>query len=630
MTNISAHAENAAPTQADRLSALRAQMTAKGVQAYLIPRSDEYMGEYVPACAERLAWMTGFTGSAGIAVVTEDEAAVFSDGRYTIQLKTQVDAKYFETADMFTPGAKGWIADHAPNGAKIGYDPRLHSEAEIKALASSLKSRGIELTPIDGNLVDAIWTNRPAVPASTVEAYPEQYAGRSAADKREEIAGLVDQAGGHATILTMPDSIAWMLNIRGTDVPHNPFALSYATVRANGDVDWFIDRARVPSALIKSLGNHVRIVDPSDLKNTLVTLAQDAKVGGKPVLLDSATAPIWFRQTLEQAGAKIAHQTDPCVEPRALKNAAEQAALTSAHIRDGVAVSKFLRWLEMEAPKGQLTELSVEQKLYDFRAANGDLKDTSFDTIAGWAGNGAIVHYRATKQSNASIKGDGLLLVDSGAQYIDGTTDITRTIAVGIPTEDMRRHFTLVLKGHIGVADLKFPEGVSGAAVDVMARKALWAEGLDYAHGTGHGVGCYLSVHERGAGISSRFTAALKAGMFISNEPGFYLEGKYGIRLENLVLVKEDGQLNEGRLKKRLGFETVTLAPFDRRLVMVELLEDAELKWLNDYHARVYQTLAPHMDAAESAWLKTACAPLKKNVKPVPQVTKIKAPRPQP
>lgn len=603
--------KNSPKSAAHPLQALRAIMKQYSIQGYLVPHADEYQGEYLPPAAERLHWLTGFSGSAGAAVVLQNKAVVMSDGRYTLQLKNQVDPALFETADLFDPGPARWIVDHAGRGAVIGYDPRLYTEAQIGAIENILKPAGITLSAIEDNLIDAVWHNRPPPPASIVQAFSEAIAGRPAADKLDEVAGIIKSEGGYAAIISLPDSIAWLLNIRGSDVPHNPLALSYAVVHANGDMDWFIDPARVPSTVAAKLGNRVRLVPPVDLDTSLDALARAASA---PLFVDRASVPVWFRQKLEGAGATVSHMPDPCIGLKAIKNASEQRAIRNAHERDGVAMVRFMAWLDREGVSGKLSELDIEQKLLDFRRADPAFRDTSFDTIAGWGPNGAIIHYRATPQSSRMIQPPGLLLLDSGAQYEDGTTDITRTIAVGSPTDEMKQRNTMVLKGHVALSALTFPQGTTGADIEIVARRALWDAGLDYAHGTGHGVGCYLSVHEPGAGISGRSNMALKPGMLISNEPGYYKEGAYGIRIENLILVREHGTMESG--KARYGFETVTLAPYDRRLIVPEMLDDQELAWLNDYHERVFKTLSPYLGADEKAWLKTACTPLKKNLNP--------------
>ena len=589
----------------EKLASLRDQIKKEGVDGFLIPRADEFQGEYVPPSANRLAWLTGFTGSAGAAAVLSKKAFVISDGRYTIQIKQQVDGKYFETGDSNDTSLEKWIGANAQSGARIGYDPRLHTPSQIAALEKNLKEKNIALVPVNVNLLDAVWHDRPAFPSGMAEIYPEEYAGRSAAEKREQIAQGLRESGAKAAVLTMPDSIAWLLNIRGSDVPHNPFVLSYAIVADNGDVDWFVDPAKIPAEMAAHLGNRVRVCKTKELEGALAALS------GHTVQLDHTRASVWFKNTLERAGAKVADKKDPCIDLKACKTPAEQKAITQAHVRDGVAVVKFLKWLDDEAPKGKLTEIGVEKKLLEFRKAAGGLRDTSFDTIAGWAGNGAIVHYRATPETDKIIAPPGILLVDSGGQYLEGTTDITRTVAVGKPTAEMVENNTRVLRGHIAVARMRFPDGLTGEQLDIVARAPLWDVGRDYAHGTGHGVGAYLSVHEAGVGISFRANSKFKPGMLVSNEPGYYKESAYGIRIENLIFVREDGKSEAG--KPMMRFETVTLAPIDRRLIDADMLTSDELSWLNDYHARVYKTLLPKLDAAEKKWLAQATAPISKS-----------------
>ncbi len=602
--------------QDKKLGALRAELKKQGVDGFLIPRADEYQGEYVPARAERLAWLTGFTGSAGQAAVLTTKALVMTDSRYEIQVKNQVDGTAYETLITDQAGYASWLADHSVAGQVIGYDPKLHTPAQIATLEKTLTPKKVTLKPLDANPLDTVWDDQPDAPLDLVENFPEAIAGRSARDKREEIAAAIAKMGAEAGVITLPDSIAWLLNIRGTDVPHTPLALSNAIVYANGDVDWFIRSEKIPGDVKVALGNHVQVKDPDTLEASLNALA------GKAVQFDPKRSSIWFAQVLQKAGAKIIERDDPCVLPKARKTPEEQQAIRNAHLRDGVAVTKFLVWLDREGGKGNLTELSVADKLEEFRRADPSYRDNSFDTISGWAGNGAIVHYRATPESHAAIKPPGILLLDSGAQYNDGTTDITRTLTIGAPKDDVREAFTRVLKGHIGIAAIRFPEGISGQHIDILARQALWEVGMDYGHGTGHGVGCYLSVHEEGGRISLAGTTPFKSGMVVSNEPGYYKEGAFGIRIENLVLVKEDGRAEQGG-KTMLSFETLTLVPFDRRLIKPELLSPREIKWVDEYHARVAQSLAPYLDGAEKKWLAEATAPLKK-----PDAARLKPRRP--
>lgn len=602
-----------------KLKDLRGELKKQGVEGFLVPHTDEYQSEYLPESAERLSWLTGFTGSAGFGLVLEDKAVVGTDSRYTIQIEKQVDHKLYEIADMIDEPPHEWLAAHAGKGKKIGYDPKLHSIAGLERFEKALAGKDITLVPLDQNPIDVVWTDRPEAPSSEVRLFPEDVAGRSAEEKLMMLAGEVDKENGSVVILNKADSVAWALNIRGDDVLHNPLALSYLAVHNDGKADWFIDPVRVPDDVRKSLEYNVRIFDPAALENTLAKYSKEAAEDGVSVLMDYNELSVWFKSKIENAGGTTKNVQDPCVAPRACKTPQEQEAIIDAHIKDGVALTKFLSWLDTEAPKGKQSEVSVAEKLESFRRENKDLVGLSFDTIAGWNDHGAIVHYRADDGPDGfikphKIKGNGMLLVDSGGQYkTGGTTDVTRTIAVGKPTDAMRRDFTNVLRGHINVARQRFPEGTTGAMVDILARKELWNDDKNYGHGTGHGVGCYLAVHENGAGINSH-AGELKAGMLVSNEPGFYKKDKYGIRIENLVLVEETGtHIEDGsaRPKLMLQFNTVTMAPIDNRLIKTDMMERAELKWLNDYHDRVYKTLSPHLDKKHDKWLKKACKPLK-------------------
>lgn len=574
-----------------RLSDLREALKKQGVEGFLIPRADEYQGEYVPASSDRLRWISGFTGSAGAAIVLDDKAVVMSDGRYTIQLKQQIPPELFETADSTKTPPADWLAANA-KGKTIGYDPRLHTPREIKALTD----KGVTLKALARNPLDSVWADRPAAPSAKVESFPLRFAGVSAQDKLDEVAAKIEEKGCHAGVITLPDSIAWILNVRAADIPHIPVALSYAIARKDGTLDWFIDEGRVPGDVRESFGNRVSILPPDALEKSLGDL------NGKRVLVDERRTSVWFTETLRAGGAEIVDAKDPSIALKARKNRAEQAAMRAAHVRDGVAVTKFLKWIEKAALRETLTEMDAEKKLEEFRREAPEYRDSSFDTIAGFGPNGAIVHYRASEETNRTLEKWNLLLLDSGAQYEDGTTDITRTIAIGNPTGEMRERYTLVLKGHIAVASARFPLGTTGAQIDALARAPLWQRSLDYAHGTGHGVGCYLSVHEEAASLSPRGHGAVEPGMIISNEPGYYKEGEYGIRLENLILAHEDGMC-EATGKAMIAFETLTFAPFDRALVDLSLLSPDEAFWLASYHKAVYAALAPYLDAETKTWL---------------------------
>jgi len=597
----------------EKLADLRAELASRKLDGFIVPHEDEFQNEYVPPSSDRLAWLTDFTGSAGCAIVLKDKAIVMSDSRYTEQLKQQVNPALFVGQD--TTDIAAWLSATAAKGSVIGYDPWHITEGALAALKKSLRGKGVTLAAVNSNPVDAVWSGRPAAPASIVEVFPETIAGRSAADKIKIVSDAVKANNAAAFILPAPQSIAWMLNIRATDVAHTPLALSYLVVHEGGNVDWYIDPARVPQDVRMMLGNNVSLRAPQDLKADMATLAQAAKSSTKPVLIDFKRTPSWFKFEIEAQGGVVEDIEDPCLLPRACKTDAEQKSIIDAHVRDGVAMVRFLKWLDDEAPKGKLTEMDVADKLEGIRRLSREFRDSSFDTISGWAANGAVVHYRATPSTNKPIIPPGLLLVDSGAQYQDGTTDITRTIAVGAPTDEMKRSFTRVLQGHIGVATARFQEGTVGAAIDSRARGKMWDDSLVFGHGTGHGVGCYLSVHEEAASISPIGQRAFKPGMLISNEPGLYKSGEYGIRIENLILVKTDGKAKKEFTNKDINmlvFDTITLAPIDNRLIVPDLMDEAEIKWLNDYHERVYKTLAPLVEPDVAAWLKAATVPLHK------------------
>lgn len=575
----------------DKVNELRKVMKLQGFFGFIVPRTDEYLGEYVPAGAERLAWLTGFTGSAGTVIVLENKAAVMSDGRYTIQLAEQVDSDIYNAANSQETSLSEWLKDNALDEGVIGYDPKLHTPDEI----SNIEEGGIILKPVSENFIDMIWIDRPSAPMMPVKLYPEKYAGKAAFDKIAVIQAQLKDEGADAVLLTMSDSIAWLLNIRGNDIPFIPVALSYAIVPAQGKVQWFIHAEKITDEIRGALNAHVDFLNEGDVSESL---KQYKKIG-----IDEKRTPIYFKNILEENGATILNREDPCLMPRACKNEAEQAAMKQAHIRDGVALVKFLKWFEEESTSGTLTELSVEDKLESCRAEDPKYKEPSFATIAGYGANGAIVHYRADYQSSLDLGLNNLLLLDSGAQYEDGTTDITRTLLVGAVSRKIKENFTLVLKGHIALAGAVFQKGTIGKELDKLARAPLQSKGLDYAHGTGHGVGCYLSVHEESASLSPRGERGVEAGMIISNEPGYYKEGEYGIRIESLVLAKEVDSEN-------LCFETITLAPIDKELIVANKLSDEEKSWLNNYHQKVFETLSPLLDEAHAGWLKCATSPL--------------------
>jgi Xaa-Pro aminopeptidase len=596
----------AAPWQPSRLADLRAELARQGLAGFILPRGDEHQGEYVAPASERLSWLTGFQGSAGLAVVLDKHAAVFVDGRYTLQVRTQVDTTLFETRHITDEPASDWLARLAPRGGKIGFDPWLHTADGLTRLRDGCTRAGAELVPVERNPIDAVWKDRPAPPVAPVVAHELRFAGRASSDKRADIAARLTADGYAAAVLSAPDSVAWLLNIRGGDVPHTPLPLSFAIAHADRTVDLFVDPRKLSPGLGAHLGNEVRVRPREEFKDALDDLGR-AKA---KVLADQSTAAAWITERLGNAGAGVVRGQDPCALPKACKNEGELANTRVAHKRDGAALTRFLAWLSREAPGGQIDELAASEQLLSYRRGGENFRDLSFSTISGAGPNGATVHYRATPQTNRPIAGPMLYLVDSGAQYLDGTTDVTRTVAVGQPNAEQRDRFTRVLKGHIAVAQQRFPRGTNGAQLDPLARRALWQVGLDYDHGTGHGVGSYLSVHEGPHRISKLPSSVpLQPGMIVSNEPGYYKTGDYGIRIENLVVVRE-AAAPAGSEKPLLEFETITLAPIDRALVEPKLLTVDELEWLNAYHARVRDTLAPLVDAETRPWLEEATRPI--------------------
>ncbi len=585
-------------TCAPRLTLLRAELARRGLAGFIVPRSDEHQGEYVPKRAERLAWLTAFTGSAGAAVVLTDKAAIFVDGRYTLQVRQQTDTTQFEPRDLVEEGPGRWLESAAPKGSRIGYDPWLHTANAVEALKASVAKAGATLVACQTNPIDAIWADQPEGPTARAIVQANNLTGEAAETKRVRLAEEAKAKGAEALVLTMPDSICWLLNIRGDDVPHTPFALSFAILNGDGSTDLFLDEHKTTPELIQHLGNSVRLRPPADFAPAL----DDLK--GKAVAVDPGTAAAAIFDRLAAAGASVVRLADPCQLAKAIKNPIEIEGMRKAHIRDGVAMAKFLGWLTREAPKGGLTEISAAEKLEAIRKESEHLTDLSFDSISAAREHAAIPHYRVTHTTNLPLSLDQIYLIDSGGQYPDGTTDITRTVIVGTPSAEMKDRFTRVLKGHIALATAKFPEGTTGHALDSLARRPLWEVGLDYDHGTGHGVGAYLSVHEGPQNISKRaIPQALKAGMIVSNEPGYYKAGEYGIRIENLIVVRQPSEPGERRM---LEFETITLAPIDLDLVEPMLLTDEETNWLNAYHERVRDTLEQLVDDETRRWLDHA------------------------
>jgi len=595
-------------TYADRLAALRDQLKRERLDGFVVPLTDEHMSEYVGAYAQRLAWLTGFQGSAGTAAVLPEEAAIFTDGRYTLQVREQVDGKNWQFVDVPATSVASWLGANAANGARIGYDPWLHTREWVSEAKKALAEVGAELVAVDTNPVDAIWPDRPAPSDAKLSVQDNERAGKSSAEKRAAIADWLAERKADAVVLSALDSIAWALNVRGADVAHTPVALAYAIVDADGTVDLFVAPGKMVDDVAQHLGNAVRIHDRKDFAPAL------AKYSGKRVAADPERAVAAIFDALEASGATMLALRDPTVLAKAVKNPAEIAGHKAASARDGAALARFLKWVEEEAPKGGQTELSCVAKLQDFREATGVLKDTSFDTISATGAHGASPHYHSTEESNAPLELGQLYLVDSGGQYADGTTDVTRVVPVGEPSDEMRDRFTRVLKGHIGLATAIFPEGTNGGQLDSFARRPMWDAGLDFAHGTGHGVGAYLSVHEGPQRIAKPNypgggpAEPLKAGMIISNEPGYYKAGEYGIRIENLILVEPRNI--PGAEQPMLGFETLTFCPIERNLIVSGLMTEDERRWLDAYHAQVLDILGPQMTGPERQWLLAKCAPI--------------------
>jgi Xaa-Pro aminopeptidase len=593
---------------ADRLAALREQLKSEKLDGFVVPLTDEHMSEYVGSYAQRLQWLTGFKGSAGSAVVLPEEAAIFVDGRYTLQVRQQVSADDWSYQSVPETSVADWLKDHAAKGARIGYDPWLHTRDWVKKAKEALASRGAELVPVGENPIDKIWIDRPEASKAKLVVQPDQYAGRSAAEKRTDIAEWLDKHDADAAVLSALDSIAWAFNVRGQDVTHTPVALAYAIVNKDGTADLFVAGEKVGPDVRQHLGNGVRLHDRYEFEGAL------SQLGGKTVAVDPERAVSAIFDALDKAGAKILPLRDPVVLPKALKNPVEIAGQQAAQARDGAVIARFLHWIDEEAPKGDVDELGASDRLEALRRENPELRDLSFDSISGAGPNGAIVHYKSSEKTNRKLETGTLYLIDSGGQYVDGTTDITRTVPIGEPTHEMRDRFTRVLKGHIAVATAVFPKGTRGTQLDSFARRPLWDAGLDYAHGTGHGVGSFLAVHEgpqRIAPVTSSQTGGdepLQAGMIISNEPGYYKTGEYGIRIENLVLVV-DVHI-DGEEKAMLGFETLTFAPIDRRLVVKAMLSPQEIEWLNRYHRQVVETIGPSLTGSDREWLEAACAPI--------------------
>jgi len=588
---------------ATRVAELRAELKRRGLGGYVVPRSDRQQNEYLPASEERLAWLTGFTGSAGTAVVLDDRAALFVDGRYTVQASTQVDGSVFSLEHMVEHPPEQWLEQNLKTGCKLGYDPWLHTSEQAEKLIKACAAASAELVAVESNPIDALWRDRPAPPSGPVSLRELKLAGETAPDKLKRVLSELKKLRADALLVSDPQNVAWAFNIRGTDVTHTPLALAFALIPREGRPSLYVDASKLNNNVHHALEEFADVRAPDDLVRDLGNLKD------KTVRLDQASAADAFTRLLADYGSKPQRGADPIALLKATKNHAEIVGSRAAHKRDGAAVAHFLAWFDKEAPSGKLTEIETVEALETFRRETGALKDISFPTIAGAGPNGAIVHYRVTRTSNRRIGKNELFLIDSGAQYEDGTTDITRTVVVGEPSEQMRDRFTRVLKGHIAIATAVFPENTSGAQLDPLARTALWQAGLDFDHGTGHGVGSYLSVHEGPARISKLGTVSLRRGMILSNEPGYYKTAAYGIRIENLVLVIAAPE-PVGAEKPLNAFETLTLAPIDRRLVDIQMLTAKERDWLDSYHKRVNDVLGPLVNGPTRNWLEQATKPL--------------------
>jgi len=590
---------------ADRLARLRAVLGQQGVHGFLVPRADEHQGEYVPARGQRLAWLTGFTGSAGLAVVLAAKAAVFTDGRYTLQVRAQVDGALYEIMHITEQPPTSWIAANLRRGTVLGFDPWLHTPAEVERYRAAAERAGATLRPLDDNPIDMVWADRPPAPLAPVVAHELRFAGKDSAAKRQELAASLSQDEIDAVVLTAPDSIAWLLNVRGGDVPHTPLPLSFAILHRDATVDLFIDRRKLAPGLEAHFGAAVRVGAPEALGSALDRLGTDRK----RVAADPGSAASWLFDRLGAAGARVHRAPDPCQLPKARKNTVELEGTRAAHRRDGAALTRFLAWLAEASKAGDLAEIAVSDRLEAFRRGGQHFRGLSFPTISGAGANGAVVHYQASRATERKLEPGSLYLVDSGAQYLDGTTDVTRTVAIGRPSDEMRDRFTRVLKGHIALACCQFPGGTTGSQLDALARRALWEVGLDYDHGTGHGVGSYLGVHEGPQRISKVSSAQpLLPGMIVSNEPGYYKTGAYGIRIENLVVVMPI--VASAGEREMFGFETLTLAPIDRACIERDLLDARDVAWLDAYHKNVRETLMSLVDKDTATWLEAATAPI--------------------
>ncbi len=585
-----------------RLAGLRKVLRAEGLAGFLVPRADAYQGENVPARDERLAWLTGFTGSAGFCAALQARAGVFIDGRYTLQVREQIDLDHFTPVDWPATDLGAWLIEALPDGGIIGFDPWLHVKDQIDKLVATLHGSGVSLCEVD-NLVDRVWDEQPAPPRGAISVHGIEFSGQNSADKRARLVAQLRADDQNAVVLTMPDSLAWLLNIRGADIARTPVTLAFAILSADGKVQVFTDPAKANPTVRAHLGPDVEIFTPEDFGPALDGLKGKVRV-------DKATAPLWISNRLARASVEIDYASDPCARPKACKNAVEIEGTRRAHLRDGIAMAELLAWLDGIGPEPDISEIDVVRKLEGFRARSNLLVDISFETICGTGPNGAINHYRVTEDSNRAIKTGDLLLVDSGGQYRDGTTDITRTIAIGTPTPEHRACFTRVLQGMIAISLVRWPVGLGGRDLDPLARRALWAAGQDFDHGTGHGVGSFLGVHEGPQRLSRLSTVAFEPGMILSNEPGYYREGAFGIRIENLVVVQKARDLATADRRKMLEFETISFTPIDRNLIEGAMLTRAERDWINRYHSETFDKIAPNCSPETQAWMKKACAPI--------------------
>lgn len=593
---------NASNTAA-RLALLRVMLKKHKLSGYIVPRQDEFQGEYVANYAERLNWLTGFAGSWGMAIITLKKAAIFVDGRYTVQVREQVDTKLIAPQHLVDEPPTSWIAENLKKGDRLGFDPWLITTGEAKRFAAACEKRGAKLVPVSKNLIDEIWQDQPARPSNPLSVQPLQFAGRNVKDKLADMSLTLTKAGADAAVLAEPSSVSWVLNIRGGDVPFTPVVLAYAIIHKKGKAELFIDKNKLPEDVQAHLKSTTTVRKPDEFDVALKSLARKKL----KVLIDAGSAPERVRTALK--GAEIKEAMDPCTMPKACKNPSELNGARAAQLRDGVALSRYLHWLSVEAQKGHLTEATAAERLTAFRKDTGVLLDLSFSTISASGPNAAIPHYHVDPNNCRAININEIYLIDSGGQYQDGTTDVTRTVIIGQPTDEMKDRFTRVLKGMIAISTICFPKGTTGGHIDVLARAALWKAGLDFDHGTGHGVGSYLSVHEGPARISKAGNVALQPGMILSNEPGYYKAGHFGIRIENLLIVKEPSDIKGGE-RPMLSFETLTFAPIDRNLIDTKLLTREELQWLDTYHAKVFNDIGSQMDGASAEWMKQACAPL--------------------